>query len=157
MHSHDHGVSHSVGTAHTGRFPQAGPLPVTSVTRLLRVSAVLTLLAGLVASVGLFVSSGAAEAATTDPVAAWTACIKKHGVKLTRPSVPSRPSGTPSAMPSPTGTPSARPTGRPPRGAGPQRPAGVSVKTWKKAITACASVQPAAPSGQPAPTATRAS
>ena len=151
------GVSHSVGTAHTGPFSQAGPLPVTSVTRLLRVSAVLTLLAGLVASVGLFVSSGAAEAATTDPVAAWTACMKKHGVKLTRPSVPSRPSGTPSAMPSPTGTPSARPTGRPPRGAGPQRPDGVSVKTWKKAITACASVQPAAPSGQPAPTATRAS
>jgi len=156
MHSHDHGVSHSVGTAHTGRFPQAGPLLMTSVTRLLRVSAVLTLLAGL-AAVGLFVSSGAAEAATTDPVAAWTACMKKHGVKLTRPSVPSRPSGTPSAMPSPTGTPSARPTGRPPRGARPQRPAGVSVKTWKKAITACASVQPAAPSGQPAPTATRAS
>ena len=124
---------------------------MTSVTRLLRVSAVLTLLAGLVASVGLFVSSGAAEAATTDPVAAWTACMKKHGVKLTRPSVPSRPSGTPSAMPS------ARPTGRPARGAGPQRPAGVSAKTWKKAITACASVQPAAPSGQPAPTATRAS
>ena len=93
MRSHDHGVSHSVGTAHTGRFPQAGPLLMTSVTRLLRVSAVLTLLAGL-AAVGLFVSSGAAEAATTDPVAAWTACMKEHGVKLTRPSGPSRPTAS---------------------------------------------------------------
>jgi hypothetical protein len=82
--------------------------------------------------------------------AAYSACLQKNGVTITRPSGAPRvrrsgePRAYPSGMPRPSGSAGARAGGFPGGGFG--RPPGVDDATWQKAMQACASLRP---SGRP--------
>jgi hypothetical protein len=75
--------------------------------------------------------------------AAYTQCLQKNGVTITRPSARPQFSGgaRPSGIPRPSGSAGARGGGFP-GGGGFGKPAGVDDATWQKAQAACASLRP---------------
>jgi hypothetical protein len=81
----------------------------------------------------------------TNAFAAYTQCLQKNGVTITRPSDRAgRPSGAarPSGMPRPRPSGSFGARGGFPGGGGFGKPAGVDDATWQKAQSACASLRP---------------
>ncbi len=88
-------------------------------------------------------STGSAANGADNAFAAYTQCLQKNGVTITRPS--GRPEfsrgARPSGIPRPSGSAGARGGGFP-GGGGFGKPAGVDDATWQKAQTACASLRP---------------
>jgi hypothetical protein len=88
-------------------------------------------------------TAGAAPGGGSNAFAAYTQCLQKNGVTLTRPS--GRPEFSrgvrPSGMPRRSGSAGPR-GGRFPGGGGFGKPAGVDDATWQKAQAACASLRP---------------
>jgi hypothetical protein len=92
---------------------------------------------------GSSTTSGGNGAGGTNAFAAYTQCLQKNGVTITRPSARPQFSGgaRPSGIPRPSGSAGARGGGFP-GGGGFGKPAGVDDATWQKAQAACASLRP---------------
>lgn len=116
--------------------------------------------AGAVLLLGFAAACGSSEepAATSDtgtnPMAAYTACLKEQGIDIGEGFGPggggTRPSGRPSGMPTdrPTAMPSGGPGGGFP-GGGMNLPEGVSAEDFQKAQQACADKMPSGFGGRP--------